>query len=268
MVTSDDRHPLGRPLKIAVLCSHRAPGLVHVLNRDDHRGADYEIVCCITSSETFAEEVRVERRGVPCVPHPIRAFCSGRGTDPSDLEARVAYDTLTLKLLEPFNPDVLVLDAYSLLLTDPVLTAFDGRILAVHASDLLQRNALGGPKYPGPHPVRDAFLAGERETRATSHVVTSRVDDGPILIRSWAFPAPPVVAWAREHHAVDVLRAAAWVHHEWMVREAWGPMLMRTIELATAAVTAPGRPLDVARAGRWTLGAEGALAADFVMAGV
>ena len=49
------------PLKVAVLCSHRAPGLVHLLNHDPRRGSEYEVVCCVTSSDTFAEEVRVER---------------------------------------------------------------------------------------------------------------------------------------------------------------------------------------------------------------
>jgi folate-dependent phosphoribosylglycinamide formyltransferase PurN len=264
----DTRSTLGRPLKVAVLCSHRAPGLVHALNRHERRGADYEIVCCITSSDTFAEEVRVERRGVPCVPHSVRAFCRGRGTEPADLEARVAYDTLTLAILEPFNPDVLVLDGYALLLTDPVLETFDGRIVAMHNADLRQRNALGAPKYPGPHAVRDALLAGEAETRVTSHIVTSRLDDGPVLVRSWGFPVPPVAVWAREHHAVEVLRAAAWAHHQWMIREAWGPMLMRTFERATHAAVSPRRPLDVARAGHWLLEPDGTLTPDFALATV
>lgn len=69
---SDMHSRSGRRLNVAVLCSRRAPGLVQLLNRDARRGIDYEIVCCITSSDTFSEEVRVERRGVPCLPHSIR----------------------------------------------------------------------------------------------------------------------------------------------------------------------------------------------------
>jgi len=256
------------PLKVAVLCSHRAPGLVSLLNADAHRGTDYEIVCCLSSSETFAEEVRVERRGVPCIAHSIRAFCAARGTSITDLGARVAYDTATLDLLKPFSPDLLVLDGYLLLLTDPVLERFDSRIINIHHSDLLLRNEIGGPRYPGLRAVRDALLAGETETRATAHIVTARLDDGPVLLRSWPFAAPPVVAWALAHGATDVFRAAAWAHQEWMLRSAWEPMLERVLDLAVHAFDRPGRRLDPAATGRWALAADGALTPDGVMANV
>jgi hypothetical protein len=32
-------------------------------------------------------------------------------------------------------------------------------------------------------------------------------------------------SWAREHDHLDVIRAAAWAHTEWVLREAWGAML-------------------------------------------
>ena len=256
----DVRQRLGRPLKVAVLCSHRAPGLVPLLNQDRRRGRDYEIVCCVSSSNTFIEEVRVERRGVTCVPHSIRHFCRSRGVELGNLEARVAYDQVTVDLLRPFNPDVLLLDGYLLVLTEPVLNAYDGRILNIHHSDLLLRHALGGTRYPGLRAVRDAMFAGETETRATAHVVTERLDDGPVLLRSWSFPIPPVAQWARERDANDVVKAVAWVHQEWMLREAWPRMLERTIELACRACDDPRTPLAVQRLGQWLLQPDGALA--------
>ena len=253
------------PMKVAILCSHRAPGLVQLLNVDQHRGMDYEIVCCMTSSDTFAEEVRVERRGLPCLSHSIRAFCEERHTTIGDLGARVAYDLATLDLLKPFNPDLLLLDGYLLLLTDPVLQRFEGRIINVHHSDLMQRNDIGGPRYPGLRAVRDALLAGETETRATAHIVTARLDDGPVLLRSWAFGVPPVVRWALEHGATDVLRACAWAHQEWMLRSAWEPMLKSALELAVLAYEQPRRPLNPAAIGRWALAADGKLTPDGVL---
>ena len=47
-----------RPLRAAVLCSRRAPGLVDLLERDRRRGEAYEIACVVTSEATFAEERR------------------------------------------------------------------------------------------------------------------------------------------------------------------------------------------------------------------
>jgi len=257
---------LGRPLKVAILCSGRAPGLLHVLNRDARRGAEYEVVCCVTSHETFAEEVRVERRGIPCVPHSIAQFCHEHGASLGDLEARAEYDRSTLTILEAYHPDVLLLDGYELLLTRPALHEYEGRIIDVHPSDLLQRTADGRVRYPGLRAVHDALMAGETETRASAHIVTDRLDDGPVLLRSWSFAAPEMAAWARTHGAWDVLRAAAWAHHEWMLREAWGPMLARSIELAGLAIDRPGAPIDPIRAGRWALAPDGSFTPDGAMA--
>jgi folate-dependent phosphoribosylglycinamide formyltransferase PurN len=253
---------LGRPLRVAVLCSGRAPGLVHLLNRDPRRGQAYEIVCCVTSDDTFAEEVRVERRGVPCVAHPFARFCRESGAARGDLDARARYDRETAALLEPHHPDLILLAGYLLLLTGPMLAAYPGRIVNVHHADLLARTADGAVRYPGLRAVRDAFLAGEAGTRATAHIVTERLDDGPVLVRSWEFPAPPVVRWALDHDAMDVIRAAAWAHTEWMLRDAWGPMLSAATDVAVRAFTAAATPLDPDRAGRWLLAADGTMTPD------
>jgi hypothetical protein len=113
--------------------------------------------------------------------------------------------------------------------------------------------------------VHDALVNGESETRASAHVVTDTLDDGPVILRSWSFKAPEVVQWARTHGAWDVLRATAWAHHEWMLREAWGPMLARSIELAGLGIDRPGGPIDPARAGRWALAPDGSFTPDGIM---
>ena len=218
--------------KVGVLCSRRAPGLIDLLDHDPRRGPEYEIACCITSEETFAEHARVERRRVPCVAHPFTRFRRERRARLGDMAVRAEYDAITRAILSQYQVEVVLLDGYLLILTAPMLTAFDGRIINVHHSDLLRRNDDGSVRYPGLRAVRDAFLAGETETRATAHIVTDRVDDGPVLARSSAYPVPPVAAWAREREAWDVLSAAAWAHQEWMLREAWGPLMAGALQLA------------------------------------
>jgi folate-dependent phosphoribosylglycinamide formyltransferase PurN len=253
-------------MKVAVLCSHRAPGLVSLLNHDARRGVDYDIVCCVSSSDTFAEEVRVERRGVVCLPHSIREFCRSRGVDLHDMQARAAYDALTLELLSPFNPDLLLLVGYRLLLSPVMLEAFEGRIVNLHHGDLAKRHESGRPRFVGLAAVRDALVAGEVETRATAHIVTDRLHDGPVLLRSWSFPTPALAGWATERNATDVLRAAAWAQEQWMVREAWPPMLTRTLELASLAMEQPRAPLRPEKVGSWMLGPDGTLTPDGVAA--
>jgi folate-dependent phosphoribosylglycinamide formyltransferase PurN len=224
---------------------------VSLLDRDARRGIDYEIVCCLTSSDEFEERLELDLREIPCITHSIRSFCRRRGARLGDLDVRAEYDEKALEWLFVFEPDAIVLDGYLLLLTTPFLEAFANRIINIHHSDLYQRTPDGAPKYPGLRAVRDALVAGERETRASAHVVTPALDDGPVLLRSWPFHVPPGAVWARREGARDVLKAYAWAHQEWMLRSAWEPMLARSIELA--ARTAQGGTLDLRAAGEWEL---------------
>lgn len=222
-----------RPLNVAVLCSSRAPGVAHLLTRAPHRGSGWNIVCCVTSEPTFDPEVQVERRGVPVIHHSVREFYSTRFPEVplTDLGVREAYDEVTVRKLRPFAPDVVLLAGYLLVLTEPMLAAFPGRIFNVHHSDLLLRGGDGMPKYPGLRAVRDAILAGEHETRATAHIVTPRLDEGPPVLRSWSFPVPGVASWAIQTGARDVLKSAIWAHQEWVLRSAFGPLLAGTLDL-------------------------------------
>ncbi len=231
---------LSRPLRVAVLCSRRAPGLVHLLTRDLGLSS-WNIVCCLTSDETFDELPIAALHDVAVIRHPAHRFYMR--ADPQarfgDLTVRARYDLRTTELLAPYTPDVILLAGYLLLLTEPMLDAFAGRIVNVHHSDLSLRTASGGPRFPGLRAVRDAIMAGERETRCTSHIVTSHLDDGPILLRSSAYRVPDVAHWALGVGAEDVLRKVIWAQQEWMLRSAFGPLMEQSLELLAHRHTAP-----------------------------
>lgn len=221
------------PLRVAVLCSHRAPGLMHLLTHATGRRLHWDIVCCLTSENTFEEEAAVAAAGVPIVHHPIRQFRDERHRDArlSDPTLREEYDRRTIALLYEHRPDLVLLAGYLLLLTPPMLAAYRNRILNVHHSDLLLRKADGSPRYAGLRAVRDAILAGESETRSTVHVVTEDLDEGPPILRSTAFDVPEVAAWAMATGADDVLRKVVWAHQEWMLRSAFGPLMEHALDL-------------------------------------
>jgi folate-dependent phosphoribosylglycinamide formyltransferase PurN len=218
-------------LKVAVLCSARTPGLVHLLTRAARRGRDWDVVCCLTSEETFDDRATVAAAGVPVLSHPMRRFYDDHQVAVGDPALRPAYDAVTRDRLAPYSPDVILLSGYLLVLTAPMLEAFEGRIFNAHHADLFARTAGGGPRYPGLRAVRDAILAGERETRATVHVVTAALDDGPIVARSDPFPVPEIARWALASGSRDVLRSVIWAHQEWMLRSAFGPLFERTLDL-------------------------------------
>lgn len=217
-----------RPLRVAVLCSHRAPGLGQVL-ADARRGDLFDVVACISSEHDFADRERVERQDVPTFVHDIHDFYRSWGTRLTDLELRKNYDAATAQRLVPYEPDIVILCSYLYIVTPRLLEAYPERIVNIHHSDLLAGE--GGVNYPGLHAVRDAISAGERETRATAHIVTAELDAGPPIARSWAFPVHPMVDDLRRWGATRILKAYAYAHQEWMIESTWGPMMLAVIDL-------------------------------------
>jgi folate-dependent phosphoribosylglycinamide formyltransferase PurN len=258
------------PLRVALLCSHRAPGLLYLLNRCPDRGVTYEIVCCLTSEQTFAEENRVERRGVPTLVHPIREFYGARGESLHDMGVRASYDRVSFDRIEPFYPDVVLLDGYLYLVTSPLLERFCGRIFNLHYSDLTMRHPDGSPLFPGLHAVRDALAAGCQETRATVHLVDEVPDGGAPIVRSWAFPVSPLVEELRSQAAPDIVKvnnalsAYTYAHQEWMMRTVAGPLMagaLRLVASGTVDFNSPGASSDHAC---WILDSQHALHAPKV----
>ena len=247
-----------RPLRVGVLCSRRAPGLTYLLEQDANRRRLYDVVCCLTSEESFAEEAVAGKYGIPVIAHAIRQFCRGRGCRLSDPIARRAYDTEMVERLVAYDVDLIVLASYLYVLSEPMLSSFRHRIVNIHHSDLTLLNADGSPSLSGLRAVRDALLKGLDETRATAHLVTKQLDQGPPFLRSWAFPVSPLVAHALTNQAGDVLKAYAYAHQEWMIRATWGPLAAAAIDLVARGC------LDLAqlagmsnRESPWELGEDG-----------
>jgi phosphoribosylglycinamide formyltransferase 1 len=227
-----------RPLRVAVLCSKRAPGLLYLLNQSPDRGATYEIVGCVTNQASFDDAELIERRGVPTVSCPIRGFYAGRGANGlHDMGLRAEYDTALLALVEPWLPDVILLDGYLHLVTAPILQRFHNRVLNLHFSDLTLRTHGGAPRYPGIRAVRDTLTTGCQETRATVHLADPHADGGPPIVRSWPFPVSPLIADLRAHGADAVFKAYTFAHEQWMMRTVSGPLIAAALRLiATGAV--------------------------------
>ncbi len=171
-------------LNIGVLCSRRAPGLEALLA---HSGRTFNVACVVTSHD-FEHPLAIQ--------HPIRAFRSRRD-----------YDAATLHQLRAHNVDTVLLLGYCFIVTDVLLRAFPSAIYNIHDSDLAIRRADGERRYVGLHSTRDAILAGEKETRSTLHLVTEKLDGGPIVSLSRAFPVAPFVHQAAAAGHLDIVKA-------------------------------------------------------------
>jgi len=220
-------------LRVAVLCSNRAPGLDELLHHPN-RGKLFEIACVVTSENALSCADRIEAAGVPVLVHPIRSFFDARRASLRHGPTRLDYDHINAEILKQLGVDTVVLAGYLYVLTDALLDAFPGRILNVHDADLTLRGAGGERRYVGLHATRDAITAGECETRSTVHYVTAEVDAGPVLILSRSYPVAPFAheAALAGHH--DIVKAYAFAHREWMMREGWGSLLVRALEYLSA----------------------------------
>ena len=67
------------------------------------------------------------------------------------------------------------------------------------------------------------------------HIVTERLDDGPILLRSEPFPVASFVSGLRRDGAEHAVHAYSYAHQEWMLANAWGGLLAGSAELLAAA---------------------------------
>ena len=209
------------PFRVAVLTSTNAPG-VERLRGDPNRGTTYELAEVIT-----------------------------RRHAPRNLRDREAFDEQTAEMLRDVGADYVFLDDYGYIVTRPLLRAFPEHILALHEGDLTIRDDDGGRRYVTLHAVRRAIFAGASETRPSLFFVTERLGEGPVLLLGAPYPVSRIAADAIARGAYDLAVDYARVHREWMMRAAYGEMLVRGLQfLAAGTIKVSG---DIA----WIDGAPG-----------
>lgn len=110
----------------------------------------------------------------------MRAAAQGIGVAAVDHRSfgrdRAAFEAALMQPILAADPDIICLAGFMRVLTPAFVARFEGRILNIHPSLL--------PKYPGLHTHQRALDAGDTEAGCTVHLVTSVLDQGPILGRA------------------------------------------------------------------------------------
>jgi len=215
-------------VRVAVLCSHRAPGLEFLLHHPQ-RSRLYDVACVVTSEPAIASRAAIEDAGVPVLIHPIRRFHDECGVTITDMNARRAYDALTVHVLEQLDVNAVLMLGYLYIASDALLQAFPGRVFNIHDGDA---------RYPGLHATRDAIFAGEPSTCSTLHQVTAKLDAGPVVVQSKPYPVAPFVQEAVLCGHIDIGKAYAYAQREWMMRDAWGSLAVRALEMVASGYVA------------------------------
>jgi len=91
-------------------------------------------------------------------------------------QPREAFDAALQKLIDPYQPFLVVLAGFMRILTPGFVQHYDQRLLNIHPSLL--------PAFAGLHTHERAIEAGCRYAGATVHRVTAELDHGPILAQA------------------------------------------------------------------------------------
>lgn len=118
-----------------------------------------------------------------------------------------AQEVSMLKTMEDTQADLLVLARYMQVLSDEMCRDLQGRCINIHHSFL--------PSFKGAKPYHQAHARGVKVIGATSHYVTSDLDEGPIIEQetvrvSHSLSADDYVRLGKDVENVVLARAVQW----------------------------------------------------------
>lgn len=124
-----------------------------------------EIVLVFSNNPDAYALERAAKHGIPTEVLDHRNFSS-----------REEYDREILRVIEPYEVELIALAGYMRILSPLFVGAYKNRIINIHPALL--------PSFPGIHAARQALEAGVKYTGVTIHFVDEGVDTGPIILQS------------------------------------------------------------------------------------
>jgi phosphoribosylglycinamide formyltransferase 1 len=150
---------------LGVLISGRGSNLQSIINAVRSGQLDATVAVVISNRAEAAGLRRARDAG-------IETMC----LQPHDHADRAAYDRALVQTLRGRHVDLVCLAGFMRIVGPALLEAFPNRILNIHPSLL--------PAFPGLNAQQQALDHGVRITGATVHLVTSMLDDGPIVAQA------------------------------------------------------------------------------------
>jgi phosphoribosylglycinamide formyltransferase-1 len=108
-----------------------------------------------------------------------RAKQAGINTDVLDhkaFESREAFDQAMIKIIDQYQPELVVLAGFMRILTPEFTRHYLGKMINIHPSLL--------PKYQGLHTHKRAIEAGDDIHGCSVHFVTEELDGGPVAMQA------------------------------------------------------------------------------------
>ena len=166
------------PRRVVVLASREHHCLADLLVRHAFREINAELLAVISNHDTLRP--LVEKFGLPF--HHL----------PHEGLTREAHEQALKAVLQPLQPDWLVLAKYMRVLSPGFVARQARRMINIHHSFL--------PAFVGARPYHQAFQRGVKVIGATAHFVTEQLDEGPIIVQQ-------VIPVDHTHSAADMAQA-------------------------------------------------------------
>ncbi len=154
-----------------------------------------------------------------------------------DYADRESFDVALTKVIDSFQPDLVVLAGFMRILTNGFVEHFTGRLINIHPSLL--------PAYAGINTHERALQDGVKIHGCTVHFVTANLDNGPIIIQA-AVPVlvsdTPATLEARvlhEEHRV-FQQAVRWLCSGQRWLDAQGRIASNRLEQVGTTLISPG----------------------------
>ena len=168
---SQGRYTASRMKNIVILISGRGSNMEAIVHACQREGWPARIAAVISNKADASGLAFAASHGISTAVVDHKAF-----------DSREAFDTELARVIDGFQPDVVVLAGFMRILTEGFVRHYEGRLLNIHPSLL--------PAFPGLHTHQRAIEAGCKLAGATVHFVTPELDHGPIVIQA-AVPVLP-----------------------------------------------------------------------------
>jgi phosphoribosylglycinamide formyltransferase 1 len=150
--------------KVGVLISGRGSNMAALLYAAKHPSCPYEIVLVAANDPEAAGLTLAQAEGIPTFAQSHKGL------------KRTEFDQIIDAELRKAGAEYVALAGYMRLLSPEFVSGWEDRMLNIHPSLL--------PKYKGLDTHQKALDAGDSHAGCSVHVVTSELDDGPVLAQA------------------------------------------------------------------------------------
>lgn len=157
-------------LKVAVLVSGGGTNLQAILDAIDNRTITNAKVEVVISNNKNAYALERAKN------HGIEALC----VSPKDYETRDAFNEAFLEKLDSYNPDLVVLAGFLVVIPEQMIAKYRNHIINIHPSLI---PSFCGTGYYGLKVHEGVLNRGVKVTGATVHFVDEGTDTGPIILQ-------------------------------------------------------------------------------------